>query len=310
MISVIMSTYNEPIEFIRQSVQSILKQTFKDIEFIIVIDNPNRKDITNYFKEEKKHDARIRIIKNKENIGLAASLNKAIDCASGKYIARMDADDISEIDRLEKQRRFLLANNLDLVGCNIRNIDEKSCNISNSNSLYPTSNDVIRRYLRFDSAIPHPTWFARAEVLKNNKYNNLRASQDYELLTRLATKGYKLGNVKEILLNYRINSDSISATKKVLQKTVKYYASINYKKKRMGSIEDYNKYLNNPLGQKRIEQLEKYQIGINALKKDNSPKIILQSKYILFSFKSRIARENIINELKKIYLRIRYAKSF
>ncbi len=115
MISVIMSTYNEENMLIRQAVESILNQTYSEFEFIIVLDNPKNIEIANLIQEYASRDKRIVILKNEKNLGLVKSLNKALEISKGEYIMRMDADDISEKDRIEKEYKFLKENNLDLV---------------------------------------------------------------------------------------------------------------------------------------------------------------------------------------------------
>jgi len=87
-ISVIMAVYNESKEILRESICSILQQTFQDFEFIIVYDNPENKETKNYLEELSHIDNRIKLVKNKKNFGLAKSLNIALSLAQGKYIAR------------------------------------------------------------------------------------------------------------------------------------------------------------------------------------------------------------------------------
>ncbi len=105
LISVIMSTYNESVSELRESIESVLKQTYSNIEFIIVIDNPNNEELSAFIYSFD--DPRIRVIKNDRNIGLVNSLNKAICQSKGKYLARMDADDICEANRLKLQKDYL-----------------------------------------------------------------------------------------------------------------------------------------------------------------------------------------------------------
>ncbi len=100
-ISVIMSVYKEPEEQLRSSIESILKQTYSNFEFIIILDNPEekwREDLINSY-----HDNRIKFYVNEKNFGLTNSLNKALTYATGDYVARMDADDISMPDRLQNK---------------------------------------------------------------------------------------------------------------------------------------------------------------------------------------------------------------
>jgi len=90
-----MSVYNEPLDWLKSSIGSILNQTFREFEFIIINDNPARQELRDVLQSYKNQDERIRIIENLENLGLTESLNKGLAEAKGKYIARMDGDDIS-----------------------------------------------------------------------------------------------------------------------------------------------------------------------------------------------------------------------
>ncbi|WP_455387248.1 glycosyltransferase [Lactiplantibacillus pentosus] len=100
-ISVVMSVYNERPEQVQQAISSILRQTYLPTEFIIVLDDPNQSDLKALLQDYDHQTDIIKLVLNRENIGLAASLNKAIELASNELIARMDADDISEPRRLE-----------------------------------------------------------------------------------------------------------------------------------------------------------------------------------------------------------------
>ena len=126
-ISVIMSTYKENIDDLKMSIESILNQTYKMFEFIIILDNPNNHIHEEIIKEYSKIDKRIKFYKNDKNIGLAMSLNKGISLAQYEYIARMDADDISLSNRFDKQVKFLQENpDISLVATNKILIDENN----------------------------------------------------------------------------------------------------------------------------------------------------------------------------------------
>ena len=119
-ITVLMSIYKEPIDWMILSIDSIIEQTYKDFEFIIINDNPERLDNTKLLEKYLKKDSRIKIVNNSENIGLTKSLNKGLAVSTGEYIARMDADDISLPTRFEKQIAFLESNpNVIVLGTNI-----------------------------------------------------------------------------------------------------------------------------------------------------------------------------------------------
>ena len=122
-ISVIMSAYNESFDELSRSIDSIINQTYKNIEFIIVSDNPENKEIKKAVQVA--NDQRIKYLENKENVGLVQSLNRAISEATGSIITRMDADDISKKTRLKDELQYMQQNNLDIVGTFIEIIDEK-----------------------------------------------------------------------------------------------------------------------------------------------------------------------------------------
>ncbi|CAB3290095.1 Glyco_trans_2-like domain-containing protein [Methanocaldococcus lauensis] len=204
-ISIIMSAYNEPEKYLRESIESILNQTFKDFEFIIILDNPNNVKAERIIKEYQKKDKRIVFIKNEKNLGLAGSLNNGLDIAKGKYIARMDADDIALPERLEKQYKYMENNkNIDLLFSWVYFIDE------NGNILkeFKPSKEKIKnlsKYFFKEHLLVHPTLMAKSEILKKNKYDeNQKRSQDFELWMRLITKGYKFDIIEEFLLKYRV----------------------------------------------------------------------------------------------------------
>lgn len=118
-ISVIMSAYNESFDELSRSIDSIINQTYKNIEFIIVSDNPENKEIKKAVQVA--NDQRIKYLENKENVGLVQSLNRAISEATGSIITRMDADDISKKTRLKDELQYMQQNNLDIVGTFIYN---------------------------------------------------------------------------------------------------------------------------------------------------------------------------------------------
>lgn len=215
-ISVVMSVYKEPVEWIRQSIKSIVNQTFHDFEFIIVNDNPDRKENAQLLNEYALKDNRIRIITNEENIGLTKSLNKGISVAKGEYIARMDADDISLPERFEKQISYM-NNHPEIIASGTGSfiIDESGhvCDISNATT-DPVS---IRTTLIFKTAISHPSAIIRKEFngISIQYDEHFRFAQDYALWGFLAC--YSLGNIREPLIKYRISREQISTSRRVEQ---------------------------------------------------------------------------------------------
>lgn len=224
LISVVMSVYSEPEDYLRKSIESILKQSFSNFEFIIVIDNPGYRKAYEIVNLYARDDKRIKIILNEKNEGLAASLNKAFSIAEGTYIARMDADDISFPIRLEKQFNYMEAHpDIAIMGSSIVYIDENDRIMESK--LNRSNYQFLKRFI-FCGGTPcfHPTWFFKKDLLKTVKgYRVLPTSQDYDFLMRVFFQGIKVSNMEAPLLYHRIHLARVSEEKNIYQlKLTKY----------------------------------------------------------------------------------------
>lgn len=207
LISVVLPVYNCK-EYIRDSVQSILQQTYKNFELIIVDDGSEdgTLDILNNFK-----DKRIRLYKNKYNRGLIYSLNKALNKSKGQFIARMDADDICELNRLQKQINYLDKNKeISVVGSAVALIDNN--NRVKRKYLYPLNDNLIKWSMFFSCSVCHPSVMIRSHVVKKiNGYSfKAKFAEDYDLWFRLIKKKYKFSNLKDSLLKLRKHKRNVS----------------------------------------------------------------------------------------------------
>lgn len=210
-VSVIMSIYNTNSKVLKKAIDSILKQTYSNFEFII-IDDASENDYSEFIS--KFEDKRIKFHRNKINKGLTVNLNIAIDMAKGEYIARMDADDVSMEDRFKKQVSYLDNNpNIGVLGTSAITVGNR---IKVLNKKY-RNHEIIKSRLIVDSALVHPTVMIRSELLKDNKYDeNCVTAQDYELWSRLIWKT-EFANLKDILLKYRVHKEQISVKRSTEQ---------------------------------------------------------------------------------------------
>jgi glycosyltransferase involved in cell wall biosynthesis len=210
-ITVLMCAYNVEA-YIAESIQSILDQTFSDFEFLIFDDCSSDKtvEIIQSFS-----DPRIRLIRNTENIGLTRGLNEGIKLARGGYIARMDADDLSFPDRLQRQFNFMEKNpEIGLCGCWYQSFGAK-----NKVVRYETEHQKIALKLLYQTQFCHAAAFMRKSVLTYNSIaydTSFITAQDYELWTRLQPV-CKLANIPEVLFAVRYHEKSISVVKKTQQ---------------------------------------------------------------------------------------------
>jgi glycosyltransferase involved in cell wall biosynthesis len=204
-ITIVMPVYNTK-KYVDQAIQSILNQSFQDFEFIIIDDGSTDKSLSII---KSFNDKRIQIIQNKKNLGLIKTLNKGIDLAKGKYIARMDADDIAKPERLAKQLRFLEKHtNYALVGTQANFIFGDK--LSNSQFHMEINSDLLAALSLFNCPFIHPSVMIRTDILKEFYYEEgFTAAEDYELWTRILRK-YSCANLTESLLNYRLHDNNIS----------------------------------------------------------------------------------------------------
>lgn len=213
-ISVIMGIYNtKSKEYLEKSLNSILNQSYKDFE-LIICDDGSTNECVKWAKEICQDDKRVIFIENDRNRGLAYTLNHCLKYAKGKYIARMDDDDYSHIDRFEKQLKFLEENeHIDLVSCNINMFDEFG--VYNVKT-YPKL--IKNKDFLFNSPIVHPAIMARKEAFeKVNGYRDVKTTirvEDYDLFLRMQEKQIKMYVIQEILFDYRDDRENSLRRKK------------------------------------------------------------------------------------------------
>jgi len=211
LISVIMPVFNAGL-YLRTAIESILNQTFSDFEFFIIDDasTDNSVEIIQSFS-----DKRIKLIVKPVNSGYTKSLNHVLQLTKGKYIARMDADDISYPQRFERQILFL-ENNPNIIVCGtwIKLIP------ANEVIKHPQDNDGIKLLMLDQNPVAHPSVMLRREFLVENQlqYDSLmEPAEDYDLWVKIISIG-EIANVPEVLVDYRIHSSQISSIQSDKQK--------------------------------------------------------------------------------------------
>ena len=203
LVSIIMSVYNDE-DNIESSIKSILSQTYTNFEFLIVDDYSND-NTYRILKAYEALDDRIKIYKNNINIGLTKSLNFLIDQSRGDFIARQDSDDISFKTRLEEELKFIIDKDLD--ACSSRALIKGTSKVTPKLSYYMPVSIV----LRYKNPIIHGSLVIKKDVIEaiGNYNDDFKYSQDYELVTRLIRKNFRIKINKKIL--YELNmKDNIS----------------------------------------------------------------------------------------------------
>ena len=209
-ISVIMSVYNGE-EYLRESVESVINQTFRNWELIII--NDCSTDSTGEILADlASKDDRIKVYTNEVNLKLPSSLNKAISLCNGKYIARMDADDICLPERFSEQYKFMEENS-DIALSSCRFMTVKKGVYASGGAGGRCDSDALKAMLLVANPILHPGVIAKQEVMKELGYDTtLTCTEDLELWTRMAANNYKLKILDECLLIYRLHDKQITST--------------------------------------------------------------------------------------------------
>lgn len=316
-ISVLMPVYNVE-KYVRETIDSVLNQSYTDFEFIIVNDGSNdrTKEII-----ESYNDNRIKLYNLSENKGVGFASNFAVEKAKGKYIARADGDDVYHPDRLLLQKNFLDNNpDIALVKTLVEffgdeyiekterfNTFKMIIERDKNNCITP---DDISKGLFWHICIPNTSIMIRTEIIKKFGYEDLRCCEDYNLFYKMNLEGYKIGTVTEYLSKQRVTDSSTTATNIKL-----IYESIFYIKKNIiNDLFDRGEvYLwgAGSFGMMVQEVLADNGLNIsgfidsNVLKQDgkikdfkiNSPQILSEDIKVIVT--SQPGRKSITNELEK-----------
>lgn len=275
MISVIMSTYKEDERLLRESIESILNQTYRDFEYIIILDYPDNVVHKSVIEEYALKDDRIHFYVNEKNMGLTDSLNRGLSLCHGEYIARMDADDISLPDRLERQMKYLEKNHYDLIGGITEMINENGSLLYSIKSV-PTDPKKINKALRYSQCIAHPTWLGKKEVFeKNAGYRHMPLCEDYDFTLRAVLNGFVISNLNEAVLKYRMTSNSISRSNLFEQYLYMSYITNEYKNNRIASVDKAYAYVQQHLNETDSDKYLKANVIFNRMLQEMSDKQFL-----------------------------------
>ncbi|MFZ5975654.1 MAG: glycosyltransferase [Bacillota bacterium] len=215
LVSVVMPNYNTPEEYLRRAIESVLGQTYKNIEFIIVDDASTGSDVEII---KSYNDNRMVLLQNESNRHISFSLNRGFGAARGEYVARMDSDDICLPRRLEKQVRFMQRrNDIDVLCTRAEFFGDKK-------GVYATgirNPEHMKTEVFFGCPIIHPSVMFRASFLREHSAlystgSDYKAAEDYELWSRCAFTG-RIFEYPQVLLKYRMHARQVSTATRKLQ---------------------------------------------------------------------------------------------
>ncbi|MBR2827391.1 MAG: glycosyltransferase [Erysipelotrichaceae bacterium] len=222
--SVLMSLYKkEHPEYLREALDSMLNQTVKPDEIVLVEDGPLTEELYAVVEEYRPY---LHIVLNEKNLGLGLALNEGLKACKNELVARMDTDDISKPYRCEKLlKRFAEKPELAIVGSHIDEFVGNPSNVISQRNV-PTTSEAIYEYAKRRSAFNHPAvMYRKSAVLAEGGYSDLKRNQDVDLFGRMLFKGYKAENIDEALLWFR-SSEELAIRRKSWENTKSYIATI------------------------------------------------------------------------------------
>ncbi|RLE19794.1 MAG: hypothetical protein DRJ08_07860, partial [Acidobacteria bacterium] len=221
-VSVILPVKNQG-KYIEASLRSVIEQEFDDMEIIVI--NDGSTDETSKKLKTFRKDTHIHIIDLPQSQGIVTALNTGLRAATGKYIARMDSDDIMHPDRLQKQFQFMESNpDMDLCGCRVACISDTEALSTGVRNFQEWHNALLtgkemRRNIYVDSPMVHPTFFGtRAFFERLDGYRDTGFAEDYDLIFRAVFSGSKLAKLPKILLDWRDHPNRETRTNPNLKK--------------------------------------------------------------------------------------------
>lgn len=207
-----MTVYKEPLKWVEKALDSISNQNIDEVlELVLVIDNPNYLYISDIKHIVQSSFDKNIIIVNDVNKGLVESLNIAFLRATGNYIARMDCDDISFLDRFNEELTFLKNNNLDFVASSIILISEEEHQLADLSFSGSLSGKYLNCVQGKQNQFWHPTWLMKRKVMKDlHGYRSIPSVEDYDFVLRALSNNFRLGLLGKATVKKRFNRLSIS----------------------------------------------------------------------------------------------------
>ena len=238
VISVLLAVHNS-FEYLGPAIDSILKQTYRKFE-LILIDDASTDGSSEILSKFQKQDERVIVLYNSSNLGLAESLNRGYRVSSGEFIARMDADDIAVPERFEKQKNFLVEHpEIDLIGSDAAIIDDSGRKTGVSTTI--SDPELLKKIIKYRTVAFHPSWMFRRCVFETiNGYRDFPVCQDYDFLLRTVEAGFNVSNYPEVLICLRRYTGVSSRKSIVVRKSTDYILSLR-KERQLSGRDSYTR---------------------------------------------------------------------
>lgn len=217
-IAVLMSAYDEPEDWVRQSIDSVLAQTWENIHLYLVFDKPS--GALEAYLEQRANDPHITLIKNSENLGLVGSLNTGLAQIAEDYVARLDADDAAAPTRLEREMAFMKEHDLRFVMSAAASMDDPET-VLGLKGIPDLLTDDLANIERIANLSIHSSWLLERSVFEEmGGYRSVDHCEDYDFLLRCLQACIPVGRISDPLISYRFHESSISAGNYRVQRNI------------------------------------------------------------------------------------------
>lgn len=253
-VSVLIPVFNVE-KYVEKAVNSIIQQTYDNIE-IIIVDDASSDNTYEILKEIAKTDSRIRLFRNEVNQRICKTLNFAFLQSKGQYILRMDGDDLCSPDRLARKLDYLINNKLDIVGCSTLTIDTNDNVIGSFTAL--DDFNLILKTAKYRSPLQH-IWLAKREVYEVlDGYRELSGAEDYDFILRAISNGFSISNIRDFFgYSVRIGrSGNTVSSIGLKQRKLHEYVWRLYVQRKYHKVDDFD--VNNLKAQLNISKLSNY----------------------------------------------------
>jgi glycosyltransferase involved in cell wall biosynthesis len=240
LVSFIIACYNETIDQLSRSIDSALNQTYDNIQVVVVLDDPNNAELKDLITQYAQRNDNVVPVFNEVNLGPAFARNAAAAQADGEYLAIMDGDDISFPQRIEEELSVLLDDEYELVSASVIAIDEKGDKTVQTKCREADA-EGLNKVLPHADPIQHSTVLMRASLFrKSGGYRNIKAVEDYDLWLRFLTVGAKMKIIDTPLVYYRVRSEGLTLSDKMLQHAGGKYAMKLYRERIKKGVDSYS----------------------------------------------------------------------
>lgn len=211
-IAVLMSAYNEREEWLRESIESVLNQTYRNIRLYIVLDDPDNRTLHRLITDFARKDSRIVYLPNERNMGIVRSLNRALELIQEPYVAKLDADDVAREDRLEKELAFLRGHDLEFVMAGADFIYENG-ERGPGDAIPALDTEQLLEVQKYGNVSIHSTWLLKRSVYRRlGGYREVSHCEDFDFVMRALQAQIRIARMEDHLVLYRLRSTSVSMT--------------------------------------------------------------------------------------------------